>query len=71
MHHRKVGLKAWQKLAGQILCAVIFQFAYFHEGLYQLLWVPVLGNVNATVFYELFVFFVLVCFSNAVNQSDG
>ncbi|MEN2364675.1 phospho-N-acetylmuramoyl-pentapeptide-transferase [Lacticaseibacillus paracasei] len=71
VHHRNEGLKASQKLAGQILGAIIFLIAYFHEGFDHTLWVPIIGNVSATWFYVLFVIVWLVGFSNAVNLTDG
>lgn len=68
---RNLGLKAKQKLIGQIIGAVIFILVYFKEGLSRTITVPLLGDINASWFFVLFVIFWLVGFSNAVNLTDG
>lgn len=69
-HHRNLGLRAWQKLLGQILGAVVFLIAYFHEGFPASL--PLFGFTLAVpVLFAAFAVVWLVGFSNAVNLSDG
>lgn len=65
------GLKAWQKLLGQIVGAVVFLLVYLHEGLPLGILIPGLGNLNLGWLYFFFVAFWLVGFSNAVNLTDG
>lgn len=66
------GLKAWQKLLGQIIGGAVFFAVYLHEGLPLLLKLPGIGAVNLGLFgYFLFILFWLVGFSNAVNLTDG
>lgn len=65
------GLKAWQKLVGQIVGAGIFLLAYFHEGLPATLTVPFVGPVTSAPLFVVFAVVWLVGFSNAVNLSDG
>ncbi|MTV82917.1 phospho-N-acetylmuramoyl-pentapeptide-transferase [Secundilactobacillus folii] len=65
------GLKAWQKLLGQIVGAVVFFAVYLHEGLPLLLKIPGLPPLNLGFGYLIFIMFWLVGFSNAVNLTDG
>lgn len=69
--HRNLGLRAWQKLLGQIIGAIIFVTAYLHDGFAHSLYIPFLGNFNITWLFVLFAIIWLVGFSNAVNLSDG
>nr|WP_229717889.1 phospho-N-acetylmuramoyl-pentapeptide-transferase [Ligilactobacillus salitolerans] len=64
------GLKAWQKLLGQIIGGVIFLLVFHYEGLEFSL--TIFGfEINAVWFYSLFVLIWLIGFSNAVNLTDG
>lgn len=64
------GLKAWQKLLGQIIGGAIFLVVYQHEKLPFSL--SVFGlKMEAAWVYALFVLFWLIGFSNAVNLTDG
>ncbi|WP_057963067.1 phospho-N-acetylmuramoyl-pentapeptide-transferase [Lentilactobacillus parakefiri] len=65
------GLKAWQKLLGQIVAAVIFSVVYIHEGFPMAIKIPFGGDLRLGYWYILFVVFWLVGFSNAVNLTDG
>jgi phospho-N-acetylmuramoyl-pentapeptide-transferase len=65
------GLKAWQKLLGQIVGAVVFFLVYLHENLPLSLALPGLPDLNLGYVYVLFIVFWLVGFSNAVNLTDG
>ena len=63
-----LGLKAKQKLLGQIVMAAMV--AYFGN-LPTDLWVPFVGNVELGSFFYVLLFFVLVGTTNAVNLTDG
>ncbi len=63
-----LGLKAKQKLLGQIIMAAMV--AYFGN-LPTDLWVPFVGNVELGSFFYVLLFFVLVGTTNAVNLTDG
>lgn len=70
---RNLGLKAKQKLAGQIIMAIgLVYFATTYLGIDTDLWVPILGlNVDFGPLYYVLIFFVLVGTTNAVNLTDG
>lgn len=64
------GLKAWQKLLGQVIGGVIFLVVYHQEKLPFSL--NIFGfQLNVAWIYALFVLFWLIGFSNAVNLTDG
>ncbi|AUJ32347.1 MAG: phospho-N-acetylmuramoyl-pentapeptide-transferase [Liquorilactobacillus nagelii] len=64
------GLKAWQKLLGQIIGAIVFMAVYYHEKLPLSL--HLFGyEISIGVFFIIFAIFWLVGFSNAVNLTDG
>ena len=68
---RNLGLKARQKLAGQIFIAVITIFIARNElGIDTTLWLPS-GEIDIGILYYPLVLFVLVGASNAVNLTDG
>ncbi|MCT7858421.1 MAG: phospho-N-acetylmuramoyl-pentapeptide-transferase, partial [Lactobacillus crispatus] len=68
---RNLGLRAWQKLALQIIIAILIVLIatsdHFQFGLY----IPFAGVVHSLVLFVAFIIFWLVGFSNAVNLSDG
>ena len=70
---RNLGLKARQKLLGQIVIAVIVVFFAQQElGIATTVWLPVLREeLDIGLFYYPLVLFVLVGTSNAVNLTDG
>ena len=69
---RNLGLKARQKLLGQILMAAVVIYVGVHMlGLTTELWIPFAGNVDLGILYYILVFFVLVGTTNAVNLTDG
>ena len=70
---RNLGLKAKQKLLGQVLIAVVTIYIGTQElGLDTSLWIPVLHEtVDIGGLYYLLTLFVLVGASNAVNLTDG
>lgn len=70
--HNNEGLTAIQKLIGQILIAVAFYFIYMNSGAKPVIELYTLGfNINLGWFYGLFILFMLVASSNAVNLTDG
>ncbi len=70
---RNLGLKAKQKLLGQILISIVTIFIATQEiGIETNLWIPILNStVDLGIFYYLLVLFVIVGASNAVNLTDG
>lgn len=70
---RSLGLKARQKLFGQIIMAIALAYiatTYFGRG--TDLWVPILGiNLDFGPLYYILIFLVLVGTTNAVNLTDG
>ncbi|SDF07232.1 phospho-N-acetylmuramoyl-pentapeptide-transferase [Sporolituus thermophilus] len=70
---RSLGLKARQKLLGQIVMAIALAYiasTYFGRG--TDLWVPVTGiNIDFGPLYYVLIFLVLVGTTNAVNLTDG
>jgi len=70
---RNLGLKAKQKLLGQILmAAVVTYISVNYLGMTTKLWLPFLGTmIDLGVLYYALVFFVLVGTTNAVNLTDG
>ena len=70
---RNLGLKARQKLAGQILIAIVTMYVATQVlGIDTDIWIPGLdANVSLGVLYYPLVLFVLVGTSNAVNLTDG
>jgi phospho-N-acetylmuramoyl-pentapeptide-transferase len=70
---RSLGLKARQKLLGQILMALALCFiAITYMGRGTDLWIPLLGvNIDFGPLYYILIFLVLVGTTNAVNLTDG
>jgi len=70
---RNLGLKARQKLLGQILMAAVVTYIGVHTlGYATDLWIPFLsGTVDLGFGYYILIFFVLVGTTNAVNLTDG
>ena len=70
---RNLGLKARQKLVGQILIACVTMYVATQVlGIDTDIWIPGLdANVSLGVLYYPLVLFVLVGTSNAVNLTDG
>lgn len=70
---RNMGLKAREKLLGQIIMAVALAYiatTYFGRG--TDLWLPILGvNLDFGPLYYVLIFLVLVGTTNAVNLTDG
>ena len=67
-----IGLTEFQKLFGQIFIAVIFFILFMKGGRQPVLEIYTLGiEINMGWFYGLFILFMLVASSNAVNITDG
>ena len=70
--HNNEGLTEIQKLIGQILIAICFFFIFIKSGHDPVLNIHTLGiKLNLGWLYGLFILFVLVASSNAVNLTDG
>ena len=66
------GLSILQKLFGQLFIAVIFFYIFIHNGNEPVLNIHTLGiKINMGWFHGIFLLFVLVASSNAVNITDG
>ncbi len=70
-HRQNQGLKAWQKLLGQIIFSLVFAAVYVHEGFPLAIKIPFGADLPLGAIYILFVVIWLVGFSNAVNLTDG
>jgi phospho-N-acetylmuramoyl-pentapeptide-transferase len=70
-YKRNLGLRAWQKLLGQIIIAAIIIALALSDHFDYGIFVPFFGRVTNLVFFICFVVFWLVGYSNAVNLSDG
>lgn len=67
-----VGLTEIQKLLGQIVIAIAFYFLYMRSGANSYIEINTLNiSINLGWFYFLFILFMLVASSNAVNLTDG
>lgn len=67
-----LGLTEFQKLAGQIIIALVFFFLYMQSGADPVIDITSLGiKIHMGWFYGIFILFVLVASSNAVNITDG
>lgn len=66
------GLSVLKKLFGQLFIAVIFFYIFIHNGNEPVLDIHTLGiRINMGWFHGIFLLFVLVASSNAVNITDG
>jgi phospho-N-acetylmuramoyl-pentapeptide-transferase len=67
-----IGLTEMQKLFGQILIAIVFFILFMKGGRQPILEIYTFGiEFNMGWFYGLFILFMLVASSNAVNITDG
>lgn len=66
------GLSKWSKFFLQVVVAVVFFYLFMASGNEPLLWIHFL-NIKWSMgwFYGLFILFILVASSNAVNLTDG
>lgn len=70
--HNNKGLTQLQKLFGQLIIALVFFYIFINSGHEPVLNISTLGiSINMGWFYGIFVLFVLLASSNAVNLTDG
>ena len=70
--HNNEGLTEIQKLSGQLFIALIFFFIFMKSGGQPVLDIHTLGiKIDMGWFYGIFLLFVLVASSNAINLTDG
>lgn len=70
--HNNKGLSIFQKLFLQLVIALAFFFIFLKSGHNPELYIHTLGiRVDMKWFYGIFILFVLVASSNAVNITDG
>ena len=70
--HNNVGLTEIQKLIGQIAIAIVFFIIYMNSGAEATIDIDALNiNIPMGWFYSVFILFMLVASSNAVNITDG
>lgn len=66
------GLTEIQKLCGQLAIALVFFYIFMRSGGKPILDIHTLGlEINMGWFYGIFLLFILVASSNAVNLTDG
>ena len=70
--HNNKGLTKGQKFSMQVVVAIIFFYLFMKSGSEPLLWVHSLNfKLDIGWLYGIFILFVLVASSNAVNLTDG
>ena len=70
--HNNNGLTQLQKLFGQLIIALVFFYIFINSGHEPVLIISTLGiSINMGWFYGIFVLFMLLASSNAVNITDG
>jgi len=70
--HNNEGLTEIQKLCGQLIIALIFFYIFMRSGGKPILDIHTLGiQIDMGWFYGIFLLFLLVASSNAVNITDG
>lgn len=70
--HNNEGLSIFSKLSLQTLIALVFFYIFLSSGNDPIVNVPTLGiNIHLGWMYGMFLLFVLVATSNAVNITDG
>ena len=66
------GLSEKNKLVMQIIVAIIFFYLYLSAGNEPFIWLRIINlKLNITWYYGIFILFILVASSNAVNLTDG
>ena len=69
---RSLGLRAWQKMLGEVLIAVLLIFGVtLALGRGTDLAIPFLGTVDAGIFYYILAFILVAGVTNGVNLTDG
>lgn len=69
---KNIGLTEFQKISLQLLVSMIFYYIFIKSGNEPILWISSLNiKINLGWLYGIFILFVLVGTSNAVNLTDG
>lgn len=72
LRHNNKGLTEGQKLILQLIIAIVFFYLFMKAGNEPLIWIHTLNiRWNIGFFYGLFILFLLLASSNAVNLTDG
>ena len=72
LRHNNKGLTEGQKLLLQLVIAIIFFYLFMKAGNEPLIWIHTFNiRWNIGFFYGLFILFLLLASSNAVNLTDG
>lgn len=72
VHHRNLGLRAWQKMAIQAVITVMFMASLAHSGnLTTLVALPVFGTVDLGLAFYPIASLGIIFMVNAVNLTDG
>lgn len=72
LRHNNKGLTEGQKLLLQLIIAIIFFYLFMKAGNEPLIWIHTFNiRWNIGFFYGLFILFLLLASSNAVNLTDG
>ena len=70
--HKNLGLRAYQKIIGQLGIAVIIGFyMYFYSPIGATLFVPFYGSIDIDWWIIPFAIFVFLAMTNATNLTDG
>lgn len=72
-HKKNLGLRAYQKLLGQIILAFILAcYAYMNKSIGSAIQIPFTNKmIDFGIWYIPFIMFVIVATSNGVNLTDG
>jgi phospho-N-acetylmuramoyl-pentapeptide-transferase len=68
---QNLGLRAWQKLAAEIVLAAVFAALAMYAGRGTAVLAPFIGLIDLQGFYPFFVILTVVAATNAVNLTDG
>ena len=72
VHHRNLGLRAWQKIAIQVVITAVFLFSLARSGnLSTLVALPAVGTVDLGLAFYPIAFLGILFMVNAVNLTDG
>lgn len=72
LRHNNKGLSEGQKLLLQLIIAIVFFYLFMKAGNEPLIWIHTFNiRCNIGFFYGLFILFLLLASSNAVNLTDG
>lgn len=70
--HNNAGLSEKQKIMSQLIIALLFFYLFMAAGNEPLIWIQTFHiRMNIGWFYGLFILFILLASSNAVNLTDG